>query len=368
MAPFVAALLSAALAAPAPASAPPSTRTPAASASRKTSPVDVPLPPPPNLKARLPRMLVLEFSVHGEAARELGRTLADVAVREIARVGGYQVLSQADVLAQLGVEQQRVFMGCGAESSCLAEIAGAIDADRTVTGSVTKLGDGYFVTAKMVDARKIAMLGNADETLKSPRTDELIEAARRVVYRAVTGRQREAQAIIEFDVADAAARILLDGEEIGRGPFKDVRRVGEGIHRVVVAKEGYAAWENVYQLEAGGRASVSPRLVSVGGGRKVLGWTAFGAGIAAVALGGASVWQETAAKSHYSHAKGLLGAGGVLPVTASSQDYQDSVSAGNSAHRNAVVLGVGAGVAAATSLVLGYVAYRQTGEIGPFRF
>lgn len=367
MAPFVMAALTAVIAAAAPAAREADAKG-AAGGARTAPAVQVPLPPPPNLKARIPRMLVLDFAVQGEASKELGRTLADVAVRETARVGGYKVLSQSDVLSQLGVEQQRVFMGCGAESSCLAEIAGAIDADRTLTGSVTKLGDGYFVSAKMVDARKIAILGSAEETLKSPRTDELIEATRRVVYRAVTGRHRQAQAIIEFDVQDRAARILLDGEEIGRGPLKDVRRVAEGSHRVVVSKDGYATWENVYQLELGGRATVSPRLVSVGGGKKILGWTAFSLGVAAVAVGGASYWQETQASSSYSKAKGMLGAGGILRADASAQDYQAAVSSGQSSHRTAVALGVGAGVAAATSLVLGYVSYRQTGEVGPFRF
>lgn len=356
------------LASPAPARAPARTSRTSPPKARPASPADVPLPPPPDLRARVPRMLALDFAVQGEATKELGRALADVAAREVSRIGGFKVLSQADVLAQLGVEQQRVLMGCGAESSCLAEIAGAIDADRTLSGAVTRLGDGYFVAVKLVDARKIAILGTAEETLKSARTDELIEATRRVVYRAVTGRHRAAQAVIELDVQDRGARVLLDGEEIGRGPLKDVRRVGDGSHRVVVAKDGYATWENSYQLEAGGRASVAPHLVPVGGGRGVLGWTAVGAGVAALAAGGVAIWQESQARSHYAAAKAMLGPGGVLPASASAREFQDAFSAGSSAHRSAVALGIGAGAAAAASLVVGYVAYRQTGEIGPFRF
>jgi len=339
-----------------PASAPPAEARPAA-------------PPPAGLtRTRIPRMLVLDFTVRGEAPADLAKTLTDAAVREVARAGGHQVLSQADVLAQLGVERQRMFMGCSADRSCMAEIAGAIDADRTLSGSVTDLGNGYLVTASVMDARKIATVGGAEETLRSQRPDELLESVKRVVYRAVTGRAREGQAVIEFDVAAVAARVLLDGVEIGRGPFQDTRRVSEGSHRVVVAKEGYATWENVFNLEVGGRAHVAPQLVAVGGAGKLMGWSAVAAGVAAVGLGGYSLWQERQAKGHYSTASGMLNPGGVLPVSASAQAYQDAVKAGRSSHTTAVATGIGAGAALGTSLVLGYLAYRQTGEVGPFRF
>lgn len=339
-----------------PASAPPAEVRPAA-------------PPPAGLtRTRIPRMLVVDFTVRGEASADLAKTLTDVAVREVARVGGHQVLSQADVLAQLGVERQRMFMGCSADRSCMAEIAGAIDADRTLSGSVTNLGNGYLVTASVMDARKIATVGGAEETLRSQRPDELLESVKRVVHRAVTGRAREGQAVIEFDVTAVAARVLLDGVEIGRGPFQDTRRVSEGSHRVVVAKEGYAAWENVFNLEVGGRAHVAPQLVAVGGAGKVMGWTAVAAGVAAVGLGGFSLWQEKQAKGHYNTASGMLGPGGVLPVSANAQAYQDAVKAGRSSHSTAVATGIGAGAALGASLVLGYLAYRQTGEVGPLRF
>jgi hypothetical protein len=291
-----------------------------------------------------------------------------VAVREVNRAGGFKVLAQADVMTQLGVERQRVMMGCSADRSCMAEIAGAVDADLTLTGAVTKLGDGYFVTASVVDARKIVTKGGAEETLRSARPEELLEAVRRVVFQAVTGRHREAQALIEFDVTEVAARVVLDGVELGRGPFRDSRSVSEGSHRVVVAKDGYATWENVYRLEAGGRAQVAPQLVAVGGGRKALGWSAVGAGVLGVALGGVAIWKESDARKQYSSAGAMLGPGGILPASASAQAYQDALSAGRSSHQAAVVAGVGAGVAIGTSLILGYFSYRQTGEIGPFRF
>lgn len=368
---IVAAAVVALLLAPAAGAAQATKKRPVAAPSAKPAPPPAeakPAPPPPVPRTRIPRMLVLDFAVRGEAATDLARTLTDTAVREVARAGGHQVLSQADVLLQLGVERQKAFLGCSTDRSCMAEIAGAIDADRTLSGTVTSLEGGYLVTASVMDARKIATVGGAEETLRSQRPDELIESVKRVVHRAVTGRAREGQALIEFDVGAVAAKVLLDGVEIGRGPFQDTRRVTEGSHRVMVAKEGYATWENVYNLEVGGRAHVAPQLVAVGGAGKALGWTAVAAGVAAVGLGGISLWQEQQARSQFAKAGTMLGPGGVLPVTASAQAYQDALRSGRSSHTTALGTGIGAGAALGTSLVLGYLAYRQTGEVGPFRF
>jgi len=48
--------------------------------------------------------------------------------------------------------------------------------------------------------------------------------------------------------------------------------------------------------------------------------------------------------------------------------YNKMVTDGNSARSTALVAGAGAGVCLVATGVLGYFSYRQTGEIGPFRF
>ncbi len=100
---------------------------------------------------------------------------------------------------------------------------------------------------------------------------------------------------------------------------------------------------------------------------RTLGWTAFGAGIAAVGLGGVSVWQAISSGSSYDSARVLLQANGsVQPQDAGA--YDRYLSDGDSAHTRAIVTGIGAGICAVTTGILGYLGYKQTGEIGPFRF
>ncbi len=121
---------------------------------------------------------------------------------------------------------------------------------------------------------------------------------------------------------------------------------------------------------AGGTASVDLRPAgtrAAAGPSKTLGWVAFGGGIAAVALAGVATWQGLSAKSSYDSASKLLGPGGTL-AAADTASYRGHLSDGDGARNTALVAGVGAGVAVATAGVLAYLAYRQTGEVGPFRF
>jgi hypothetical protein len=99
---------------------------------------------------------------------------------------------------------------------------------------------------------------------------------------------------------------------------------------------------------------------------KALGWTSFGFGIATVGLAGVTVWQAVASNSAYNSAKGLLQANGALPFDPTA--YNRHVADGDSARRNAIIAGVGAGACVVTAGLLGYLSYKQSGEVGPFRF
>jgi hypothetical protein len=99
----------------------------------------------------------------------------------------------------------------------------------------------------------------------------------------------------------------------------------------------------------------------------VLGWTAFGAGVVSVGAGVFSVTQALSAKSKYNDAAALLD-GNTLKIGADPAHYNQLVAEGDSAKSKATI---GAGVAIGTAAlagVLGYLSYKQSGEVGPFRF
>lgn len=100
---------------------------------------------------------------------------------------------------------------------------------------------------------------------------------------------------------------------------------------------------------------------------KMMGWTAVGAGAGAVLLGGLAAYEGMQANSNYKKAKDLT-QNGVLLRGASPDQYDSFVSKGNSARMTGVVSGGAAVGLAVGAGVLGYLSYKQSGEIGPFRF
>jgi len=101
---------------------------------------------------------------------------------------------------------------------------------------------------------------------------------------------------------------------------------------------------------------------------RLLGWSSLGCGALAVGLGTFAAIQGVNASNHYGDAKSMLTSGGRLPPGSDVARYNQLVADGDSAKSTALITGAGAGVSLVTAGVLGYLSYRQTGEIGPIRF
>src|SRR5690606_26203983 len=65
-------------------------------------------------------------------------------------------------------------MGCASES-CLAELAGALDAEQVVTGSLARLGESWFIQVMRVDARKGLTVGHASRRKKGATIDDVLD-------------------------------------------------------------------------------------------------------------------------------------------------------------------------------------------------
>lgn len=99
-----------------------------------------------------------------------------------------------------------------------------------------------------------------------------------------------------------------------------------------------------------------------------LGWTAVGAGVASIVAGGAAVLYGLRAKERYDHATEMLDASGRVALPNTVADYNAAIRAGDERRASATALGIGTGIGVATSAALGYLSWRMTGEVGPFRF
>lgn len=97
-------------------------------------------------------------------------------------------------------------------------------------------------------------------------------------------------------------------------------------------------------------------------------WSPVVTAVLAVGLGAYAVMQNSEAEASYEEAKGLLLPGGSLGLESNRSRYDGLVSDGDSAKSTARIAGIGSGVALVSTGILSYVAYKKTGEVGPFRF
>jgi hypothetical protein len=209
------------------------------------------------------RIAVLELTGQtiGEDMRRALTDRARAAALEPARRAGFDVMtreSTALVLEQMG--------GQCLEGQCELELGRTIGAALIVTGEVRKLEGAYLCDLKIHDTKKGSLLAvepyRADDPLAL--LDRTPAAAERLV---TTGLARTvgADGSLELDVADAGARVLLDGAEVGRGPLRKALVTPVGTHRVLVDLAGYATWESAVNVQPRNVTMVSPRLVPLAG-------------------------------------------------------------------------------------------------------
>jgi TolB-like protein len=86
--------------------------------------------------------------------------LTDILVSEVAH-SGMDVISKSDIAAIVGFEKQKSLLGCSDDSSCLAEIGGALGVDFMVTGQVGQIGSRFRISLILVDVKKGKVAGRA---------------------------------------------------------------------------------------------------------------------------------------------------------------------------------------------------------------
>jgi hypothetical protein len=241
--------------------------------------LEPPLPPPPagmsrtapapapaaRPKATRPahRLAVLDFTLAGSAHPSLGRVLADAAAGGAAAGPDLQVLSQGDIAAMLGLERTRQMLGCTEDQGCMAELAGALDSDRLLSGTLTILERTSLLTVKVLDVKKSRTLARVTATLLDATERELVDAARRLGHEAVTGERLDTTGVIRIAVDRAGATVTLDGRSLGPSPLKEAPRVLEGPHSITVQKDGFVRWSTTVMVQAGQTVPVAADLVPI---------------------------------------------------------------------------------------------------------
>jgi len=121
------------------------------------------------------KIVVLPLAPLGGVTEERVRLLGDALAGELRRRPGVTVVTQADVAALLGVEKTRQMLGCS-ESGCMAEIGGALGADRVVHGSIGRVGSSLVVNLSILEPRRGVAVGSVSERLRRGEDEAFLDA------------------------------------------------------------------------------------------------------------------------------------------------------------------------------------------------
>jgi len=92
--------------------------------------------------------------------------LSEVALTEAASFDKLEIIGRSDIASMIGFEQQKKVLGCADDSSCLAEIGGALGVEYILIGSLGRLGALYRVDLKLVDTKKARVLARFGESVE----------------------------------------------------------------------------------------------------------------------------------------------------------------------------------------------------------
>jgi PEGA domain-containing protein len=295
------------------------------------------------------RLAVLDFALAGSAHPDLARVLADAAAAGAAAAApDHQVLSQGEVVALLGLERTRQMLGCTDDQGCMADLAGALDSDRLLAGSLTILERSALLSVRLLDVKRSRTLARANATLLDATERELVDAARRLAHEALTGKRLDTTGVVRIAVDRPGATVTLDGKALGESPLREAPRVLEGPHAITVQRPGFVRWSTTVSVAAGQVVPVEVDLIPI----QLLGeqarsrlwtWGWVSTGVAGAAAVSGAVFGAQARKSHRDYEQ----------ATTRSQ----AVDLADQTRTSAMVANVSWGVAGVAAVGAGYLLY-----------
>ena len=122
---------------------------------------------PGSARVPAPQPTLIVFDIVPEKGIEKGTAnlLTELVIDRVTELHKYVVVGQKDLEKMFSWEQNKQLKGC-TDTSCLIQIAGAMGASYYVEGSIGAMGDGYFVTLKLMDTASVRIMERVTEQTK----------------------------------------------------------------------------------------------------------------------------------------------------------------------------------------------------------
>jgi hypothetical protein len=121
------------------------------------------------------RIAVLPI-VPGEGVSDkTAAALTEALAGEVRRRSGAEVITQREINTVLSLERQKAMMGCSSEA-CMAELGGALGAERLLNGDVARVGESLLVHLRLVEVAKVKVAAQSDRRFRKGTLDDVLDA------------------------------------------------------------------------------------------------------------------------------------------------------------------------------------------------
>ena len=122
------------------------------------------------------RVAVLAVRTNGDVPRRAVAVLDQALTPELRKLQGVSAIGSTEIADMLTVERQRQMLGCSSDSSeCMAEVAGALDADELMTFDLTLVGDTFTLSARRTDLKAAKVVQSQVKQFERRDGEELLD-------------------------------------------------------------------------------------------------------------------------------------------------------------------------------------------------
>ncbi len=245
----------------------------------------------PNAAAAKPRLLVLDLVDQGAGPLVVGGLSQAMQAQAVQSYPG-DVVTTAQLRVALDAAGLQALSGCMSEA-CMTNLAGTVEAERALGGSLGKAGDDYVITLLLVDSKTGARV--RQEQRKVPAHQDLsYYAVKELTALVLTGKSASPLVPVVISASEPGALVIVDGQQVGAAPV--TTQLDPGRHEVRVEKDGFVTWKTVADVQEATPLELHAALTDPG---FPLWPFAVSAGVVSLAAVAGGAWFGVAAQNSY---------------------------------------------------------------------
>lgn len=221
------------------------------------------------------RVAILDLESREVEAKTI-QTFTDALATELGAAPETQVISGNEMRSVMSFEASRQLLGCDGDS-CISQLGQLLEVDRFVAGSIAGIGDGFFVSLSLLDARGARVVSRSSYRVEGG-SGPLLASAKKAVSELLSLPAR-----LHLTGQVPGGRIFLDEVMVGEMPVQELPYRGTGQTNLRVEHMDYPPFEAPVELTAGETTRVQLSLLSYGDLRRRSSrrrWTGLGLGLA----------------------------------------------------------------------------------------